>query len=204
MVSSRDDATKRLIDVTLALFALVVSAPIQAVIALLIRRNMGSPVLFQQERPGRFGQPFTLVKFRTMRVGQQNDSVRLTPLGQLLRSTSLDELPTLWNVVKGEMSLVGPRPLLMQYLDLYTPAQARRHEVRPGITGLAQIMGRNSLSWDQRLTADVLYVDHRSVLLDLTIILRTVHAVVSRRGISAHGHPTMPEFSGSTTEFGST
>ncbi len=202
--SRRYGPLKRAIDIVVAVVGLVLTAPLQAGLAVLIARKLGRPVYFRQQRPGRFGEPFTLVKFRTMREPDPEaelvtDAERLTPLGSALRSTSLDELPTLWNVLRGDMSLVGPRPLLMHYLERYTPEQARRHDVRPGITGLAQVGGRNSLSWDQKLLSDVDYVARRSVWLDLRILARTVLAVARRRGISAYGEATMPEFTGSTT-----
>lgn len=199
------DPFKRAFDLVASSIALVVSLPLQAVIALLVRRNLGSPVLFRQERPGRDERIFTLVKFRTMRDvdesrGLVTDAERLTPFGQLLRSTSLDELPTLMNVVRGDMSLVGPRPLLVRYLDLYSPAERRRHEVRPGITGLAQVTGRNAISWQQKFAQDIDYVDRRSLLLDLRIVGRTLVQVVNRADISAHGDATMPEFVGHASD----
>lgn len=183
--------------------ALLLLAPLLALVAWRIRRKLGSPVLFRQIRPGLHGRPFEMVKFRTMRDavdanGQPlPDDQRLTPFGSWLRSTSLDELPELWNVLKGEMSLVGPRPLLMEYLPLYTPEQARRHEVRPGVTGWAQINGRNALSWDEKFRLDVWYVDHQSLWLDLKILMLTVRKVFVREGISAAGEATMPRFTGS-------
>ncbi len=188
---------KRVFDITAALVALLLLASLLALVAWQIRRKLGSPVLFRQIRPGLRGRSFEMVKFRTMRDavdanGQPlPDDQRLTPFGSWLRSTSLDELPELWNVLKGEMSLVGPRPLLMEYLPLYTPEQARRHEVRPGVTGWAQINGRNALSWDEKFRLDVWYVDHQSFLLDLKIILLTVKKVLFREGISAVGEATM-------------
>ncbi|MEW6271698.1 MAG: sugar transferase [Thermodesulfobacteriota bacterium] len=188
---------KRALDLALALPLLAVAALPMLAIALAVRAADGAPVLFRQSRPGLGGRPFTLLKFRTMRSGGEPDAERLTPIGRLLRAASLDELPQLWNVVRGDMSLVGPRPLLPQYLERYTPRQARRHEVRPGITGLAQVEGRNALDWDERLELDVRYVEQRSLALDLRLLARTVAAVVSRRGISAAGHVTMPEFLGS-------
>ena len=192
---------KRLMDLALAGPALVLSLPIQAVTALAIRVTMGSPVLFRQQRPGLHGEPFEMLKFRTMHLpdparGLVTDAQRMTRTGAFLRSTSLDELPTLWNIVKGDMSVVGPRPLLMQYLDRYTPEQARRHEVRPGLTGLAQASGRNALSWEDKFAHDVEYVDSHSVTLDLRIILRTFIQVLRRDGISAEGEATMTEFRG--------
>lgn len=173
----------------------VLSVPM-GVVALAVRRDLGSPVLFRQTRPGRGGKPFTLVKFRTMSDGPGDDADRLTNLGRFLRSTSLDELPELWNVLRGDMSLVGPRPLLTSYLDLYTPHQARRHEVRPGITGLAQVSGRNAVSWPERFDLDVRYVDTWSLPGDIAILVRTVLSVFRRNGVSAEGHATMPEFNG--------
>jgi lipopolysaccharide/colanic/teichoic acid biosynthesis glycosyltransferase len=193
---------KRVLDLGIGTAALIVLFPVMAVVALLVWCTLGRPILFRQQRPGLLGRPFTILKFRTMKHAEaasmpSNDSERLSAVGRLLRSTSLDELPQLINVVKGEMSLVGPRPLLMQYLNRYTPAQARRHEVKPGLTGWAQINGRNTLSWEARLAMDVWYVDHKSFALDLTILFRTLGAVVKRRGISARGEATMPEFLGS-------
>jgi lipopolysaccharide/colanic/teichoic acid biosynthesis glycosyltransferase len=192
-------AVKRAIDVIGAVAGLVLTAPIAAAVAVAIRWRLGPPVLFRQWRPGRGGELFELVKFRTMRhpVGTERDVDRLTPLGRWLRRTSLDELPTLWNVLRGDMSLVGPRPLLPAYLPRYTPAQARRHEVRPGITGLAQVRGRNALSWDEKFAADLEYVDHLSLALDVRMLLATVGAVLGQRGISASESETMPEFMGS-------
>jgi len=187
---------KRAFDVAASAIALVIAAIPMALLALAIRLTMGSPVLFRQVRPGLGGRSFTILKFRTMRSGDGTDAERLTRLGRFLRKTSLDELPELLNVLRGDMSLVGPRPLLVAYLDRYTPEQARRHEVRPGLTGLAQVSGRNATTWAQRFALDVEYVDTRSMALDLRIIGRTVRAVVAREGISAEGHATMPEFTG--------
>ena len=192
---------KRALDLALAIPALVLSVPAQAAIALAVRRRLGSPVIFRQTRPGLAGEPFEMRKFRTMldsdpARGLVTDDERMTPFGAKLRSTSLDELPTLWNVVKGDMSLVGPRPLLMRYLPRYTPQQARRHEVRPGLTGLAQVNGRNSLSWEDKFLLDVEYVDSASLLGDLRILARTVAKVLKRDGIAAEGTTTMPEFIG--------
>jgi lipopolysaccharide/colanic/teichoic acid biosynthesis glycosyltransferase len=192
---------KRLLDVVLAVVALVLSFPLQAATAAAIAVRLGRPVVFRQIRPGLHGRPFVLVKFRTMLPvdatrGRVDDASRMTALGRLLRSTSLDELPTLWNVVRGEMSLVGPRPLLMQYLDRYTPDQARRHEVPPGLTGLAQVSGRNGLSWERKLALDVEYVERCSLSLDIGILLRTVGAVLGRNGINGAGAATMAEFPG--------
>lgn len=198
---SRPDP-KRLFDLAVAGPAFVLSLPVQAAVALAVRRSLGSPVLFRQERPGLHGHVFVVRKFRTMlepdpASGLVSDADRLTPFGAFLRSTSLDELPTLWNIVRGDMSIVGPRPLLVRYLERYSSEQARRHDVRPGLTGLAQVSGRNALSWDQRLSLDVAYVDNHSLRGDLTIIARTVSAVLRREGISAQGDVTMPEFLGS-------
>lgn len=190
---------KRAIDLTGAMVLLVVTAPLQVAVAVAVWLDLGRPVLFAQPRPGLGGEIFTLYKFRTMRdpSGQPgSDNQRLTRLGRFLRSTSLDELPSLWNVVRGEMSLVGPRPLLVEYLDRYTPEQARRHEVLPGITGWAQVNGRNARSWQEKLALDVWYVDHQSPLLDLRILLRTAGMVLRREGISAEGHATAPRFRG--------
>ncbi|WP_396218994.1 sugar transferase [Gemmatimonas sp.] len=193
---------KRGLDIGLAATALVLAAPVLLLVAIAVRVNLGGPVLFRQQRPGLHGRPFTMVKFRTMRdaLGRDGrplpDADRLTPFGTLLRSTSLDELPELWNVVRGDMSLVGPRPLLMEYLDRYTPEQARRHEVRPGVTGWAQVNGRNALSWEERFRLDVWYVEHRSLRLDLRILLRTLALVLRRTGVSAQGDATMPVFQG--------
>jgi len=194
---------KRFLDILISLAALLVLAPIVLMLACMINRKMGSPVLFRQIRPGLNGKPFEMIKFRTMRdaVDAQGnplpDSERLTPFGQFLRSSSLDELPELWNVLKGDMSLVGPRPLLMEYLPLYTPEQYRRHEVRPGVTGWAQINGRNALSWEEKFRLDVWYVDNRSLWLDIKILFLTVKKVLVRDGISADGEATMPKFTGS-------
>jgi lipopolysaccharide/colanic/teichoic acid biosynthesis glycosyltransferase len=202
-----NDRTKRAMDVALALPLLVLTLPIQAVVALAIRIRMGRPVLFRQTRPGLHAKPFEIVKFRTMlNVAPErvlmDDAIRMTPLSRWLRATSLDELPTLWNVVRGDMSMVGPRPLLMNYLTRYSPEQARRHEVRPGLTGLAQISGRNALSWEDKFRLDVYYVDHHTLLGDLKIICGTVVSVLKRDGISADGNATMPEFLGNDYQEG--
>ena len=191
--------TKRALDLVGSSVGLLVALLPMALIAVLIRLRMGSPVLFRQERPGLGGRPFTLIKFRTMRAGAGDDDVRLTRLGRLLRTTSLDELPELWNVLVGDMSLVGPRPLLAEYLPRYSPRQARRHEVRPGLTGLAQVEGRNLVAWEERFELDVRYVDTRSLALDLRIIARTVSAVLRREGISGEGEATMAPFQGSSS-----
>lgn len=194
---------KRLFDILVSATALVLLSPVIAIVAWQISRKMGSPVLFRQTRPGLNGRPFQMVKFRTMKDAVDvegnplPDSERLTPFGQFLRSSSLDELPELWNVLKGDMSLVGPRPLLMEYLPLYSPEQYRRHEVRPGVTGWAQVNGRNAISWDDKFKFDVWYVDNQSFWLDLKILLLTVKKVFVREGISADGHATMEKFKGS-------
>lgn len=194
---------KRIFDVLVSLVALMTLLPVIAVVALLIHRKLGSPVLFRQIRPGKNGKPFLMVKFRTMRdaVDAQGnplpDSERMTPFGQFLRSSSLDELPGLWNVLKGEMSLVGPRPLLMEYLPLYSKEQYRRHDVRPGVTGWAQVNGRNAISWEDKFKLDVWYVDHCSFWLDLKILFLTVKKVLVRDGISGEGEVTMSKFTGS-------
>jgi sugar transferase EpsL len=196
------DLVKRAFDAAGAALLLVLLSPLLAVIAIIVRIALGSPVLFRQRRPGLHGRPFLLLKFRTMseRRGPGgdllSDAERLTRVGRLLRRTSLDELPELLNVLAGDMSLVGPRPLLMEYLPLYTPEQMRRHEVRPGLTGWTQVNGRNALSWEDKFTLDVWYVDHRSVRLDLEILARTVREVLTGRGVSASGHATMEEFRG--------
>ena len=191
---------KRIVDVVGAAGALVLTAPVQLVAAVVVRRSMGSPVLFRQERPGIAGKPFTLLKFRTMVEVRgvsgvpQSDAERLTPLGLRLRASSVDELPELWNVLRGDMSLVGPRPLLMEYLPRYSPEQSRRHDVRPGITGWAQVNGRNALSWDEKFEMDVWYVDNLSARLDARVLWRTLATVLGRRGVSAEGHATTAEF----------
>ena len=196
---------KRLFDLIAAFFALLLLALPLALLAWQVRRKLGSPVFFTQVRPGLHGKPFKMVKFRTMTSERGPDgellpdAVRLTPFGRFLRSSSLDELPELWNVLKGDMSLVGPRPLLMEYLPLYSPAQARRHEVRPGITGWAQVNGRNAISWEDKFKLDVWYVDHRSLWLDIKILWLTVKKVLVREGISAAGEATMGKFTGSST-----
>jgi len=193
---------KRLFDLVMASIALIILAPAIALIGLAVWRAMGAPVLFRQTRPGLHGRSFEMIKFRTMRPPRSgepdNDAARLTAFGRWLRATSLDELPELWNVVRGEMSLVGPRPLLTDYLPLYSPEQARRHDVRPGITGWAQVNGRNAISWDQKLALDTWYVDNRSFWLDLKIIARTVAKVLRRDGISGEGVETMTRFEGSS------
>jgi sugar transferase EpsL len=190
---------KRCFDVVVAALGILMLSPLMVLLALVVRLSMGSPVFFRQRRPGRGGKAFTLLKFRTMKmeaVGAEPvpDSERLTPLGRFLRHTSLDELPELINVLKGEMSLVGPRPLLMEYLALYNHEQARRHEVRPGITGWAQVNGRNAISWEEKFRLDVWYVDHRSMGLDMRILWMTVAGVISAAGVSQPGHATMEPF----------
>ncbi|MGC0249401.1 sugar transferase [Pseudactinotalea sp. Z1748] len=199
------DPVKRAADVVGAALLLIMTAPIQLVIAILVARHLGRPVLFRQKRPGRHGVPFVMLKFRSMRPvdearGWLTDAERLTPLGRRLRTLSLDELPTLWNVLCGHMSLVGPRPLLMEYLDRYTPQQARRHEVRPGITGLAQVSGRNALTWEEKFGYDLQYIDHRNLRLDARILLSTVRAVIGRDGITHQGHATMAPFGEQSNE----
>lgn len=197
---------KRALDLVASLLGLIVLSPVLVVVAVLVAVRLGRPVLFKQVRPGLHGQPFPMYKFRTM-TDQRDaagrllpDEQRLTPFGRFLRSTSLDELPELFNVLIGHMSLVGPRPLLMEYLDRYTTEQARRHEVRPGITGWAQVNGRNALSWAERFKLDVWYVDNVSLWLDLRILFMTVRKVVKRDGIAAEGHVTMPVFNGTGRE----
>lgn len=197
---------KRLFDFMVALLGLIFLALPLLVLILLVRCKLGSPVFFRQARPGLHGQPFRMVKFRTMTDacgpdgGLLSDADRLTPFGRFLRATSLDELPELWNVLKGEMSLVGPRPLLMEYLSLYTAEQARRHEVRPGVTGWAQVNGRNAISWEEKFALDVWYVDHQSFGLDVKILWLTVLRVVKRSDISAAGEATMSKFMGAQTK----
>lgn len=187
---------KRGMDLVVAGSALALMAIPMAVIAALVAVSMGRPILFRHVRPGLHNAPFTMLKFRTMRDGAGTDAERLTRVGRLLRSTSLDELPQLWNVLRGEMSIVGPRPLLVEYLDRYTPEQARRHDVKPGITGLVQVSGRNALAWEEKLALDVQYVRQRTLALDVRILARTLFQVIGRRGISSAGHDTMPGFTG--------
>ncbi|PKM30377.1 MAG: sugar transferase [Gammaproteobacteria bacterium HGW-Gammaproteobacteria-11] len=193
---------KRIVDIFASAFGLLLLSPLIAVLAWQISRKMGSPVLFRQVRPGLNGKPFEMIKFRTMRDAldaQGNplpDAERMTPFGQFLRASSLDELPELWNVFKGDMSLVGPRPLLMEYLPLYSPEQARRHAVRPGVTGWAQINGRNALSWEDKFRLDVWYVDNQSLWLDIRIMLLTIKRVLLKDGINAEGEATMSKFTG--------
>jgi lipopolysaccharide/colanic/teichoic acid biosynthesis glycosyltransferase len=198
------DGVRRVIDVVGAVTVLVLTAPLLAAAALLVKVTMGGPVVYRQMRTGLGGRLFTLFKLRTMRLAtpgaDASDEARLTRVGRWLRAASIDELPQLWNVLRGDMALVGPRPLLPEYLGRYSPEQARRHAVKPGLTGLAQVSGRNALSWEEKFAMDVWYVDHRSLWLDLRILLRTAVEIVRRRGISADGHGTMPEFLGSLRE----
>ncbi len=197
---------KRVFDFLVALCAILTLLPVIIIVALLIRFKLGSPILFTQDRPGLNGKVFKMMKFRTMLDGKDKqgnllpDDERMTPFGAFLRSTSLDELPGLFNVLKGDMSLVGPRPLLVQYLPLYNAEQARRHNVRPGITGWAQVNGRNAISWEQKFKLDVWYVDNQSLLLDFKILLLTVKKVFVREGISADGHVTIEPFKGSNND----
>lgn len=197
---------KRLFDIVASFCALLLFSPLIALVSWRIRKNLGSPVFFRQTRPGLKGRPFEMVKFRTMKDAADvhgnilPDAERMTPFGNKLRSSSLDELPELWNVLKGDMSLVGPRPLLMKYLPLYSKEQARRHEVRPGVTGWAQINGRNAISWEDKFKLDVWYVDNRSFWLDFKILMLTVKKVLIKDGISASDHVTMPEFDGRNNE----
>ncbi|AYA03205.1 sugar transferase [Acinetobacter sp. WCHAc010034] len=194
---------KRLFDIIIATTALVLLSPLYAFVAYKVKKNLGSPVLFRQVRPGLNGKPFEMVKFRTMKDAadaQGNplpDSERLTPFGKMLRSTSLDEMPELWNVIKGDMSVVGPRPLLMEYLPLYNEEQAKRHNVRPGMTGYAQVNGRNAISWEEKFTLDTWYVGNQSTLLDFKIMFKTVQKVIAKDDISAEGEATMTKFTGS-------
>lgn len=197
---------KRFIDIVGSLIGLFLTSPIMVAVSLIIYFTMGKPIFFKQVRPGLNGKPFVIYKFRTMldlRDKNGNllpDEKRLTKIGKFLRSTTLDELPEFWNVLKGDMSLVGPRPLLMEYLDRYTPEQARRHEVKPGMTGWAQINGRNAISWEEKFRLDVWYVDNWNIILDLKIIFLTILKVLKKEGISAEGHATMPEFKGVKNE----
>ena len=197
---------KRLLDILIASTALLLLSPLYLLVAYKVKKNLGSPVLFRQVRPGLHGKPFEMIKFRTMRdaVDAQGnslpDSERLTPFGKMLRATSLDEMPELWNVIKGDMSVVGPRPLLMEYLPLYSPEQAKRHNVRPGMTGHAQVNGRNAIGWDEKFKLDTWYVDNQSTLLDFKIMFQTVHKVLAKDDISAEGEATMTKFTGSHSE----
>ena len=193
---------KRLFDITAATTALLILFPVYAITAYKVKKNLGSPVLFRQVRPGLHGKPFEMIKFRTMRDAldaQGNplpDSERLTPFGQMLRSSSLDEMPELWNVIKGDMSIVGPRPLLTEYLPLYNTEQAKRHNVRPGMTGHAQVNGRNAIGWEEKFKLDTWYVENQSILLDFKIMFKTVHKVLAKDDISAEGEATMTRFTG--------
>ncbi|MCH7334187.1 sugar transferase [Acinetobacter modestus] len=197
---------KRLLDIVIASIALVILSPLYIFVAYKVKKNLGSPVLFRQVRPGLNGIPFEMIKFRTMKDAvdiQGNplpDHERLTPFGKMLRSTSLDEMPELWNVIKGEMSIVGPRPLLMEYLPLYNTEQAKRHNVRPGMTGHAQVNGRNAISWDEKFKLDTWYVENQSVWLDFKIMLRTVKKVIAKDDINEAGEATMTKFTGSNLE----
>ena len=193
---------KRFFDILAAFSGLLLLSPVIVIVAWQVRRKLGSPVFFRQTRPGLNGKPFEMIKFRTMRDAVDEngkplpDSERITPFGRLLRSTSLDELPELWNVLKGDMSVVGPRPLRMDYLPLYNKHQARRHDVRPGVTGWAQINGRNSISWEEKFDLDIWYVDNISIMLDLKIVFLTIHKVLKRDGVNSSAEVTMPKFTG--------
>jgi pilin glycosylation protein pglB len=193
---------KRLFDIIASASGLIILSPVFLILAYLIRKNLGAPVFFTQERPGKNGKPFKMIKFRSMRDAVDKDgnplpdSERLTPFGKKLRAASLDELPELWNVLKGDMSLVGPRPLLMSYLPLYNDFQFRRHEMRPGVTGWAQVNGRNAISWDEKFAYDIWYIDHFSLWFDMKILFLTIKKVFIKEGISAEGEATMPYFTG--------
>ena len=193
---------KRLLDIIIAGTALIILSPLYAFVAYKVKKNLGSPVLFRQVRPGLHGKPFEMIKFRTMKDAVDAngnplpDSERLTPFGKMLRATSLDEMPELWNVIKGDMSVVGPRPLLMEYLPLYNAEQAKRHNVRPGMTGYAQVNGRNAISWEEKFKLDTWYVENRSTWLDFKIMFKTVHKVLAKDDISAEGEATMTKFTG--------
>ncbi len=195
---------KRLLDIIIASIALILLSPLYAFVAYKVKKNLGSPVLFRQVRPGLHGRPFEMIKFRTMKDaidanGQPlPDSERLTPFGRMLRSSSLDEMPELWNVIKGDMSIVGPRPLLMEYLPLYSPEQAKRHEVRPGMTGYAKVNGRNAIGWEEKFKLDTWYVENQSIWLDFKIMLKTVKKVLAKDDISAEGEATMSKFTGNS------
>ena len=202
MVNTEKIMLKRAFDIAASTSALVVLSPVLAITAYKVKKELGSPVLFRQTRPGLHGKPFEMIKFRTMKDATDKegnalpDSQRLTDFGKKLRASSLDELPELWNVLKGDMSLVGPRPLLMEYLPLYSAEQAKRHNVRPGVTGYAQVNGRNSLSWEDKFKLDTWYVEHQSLWLDMKILLKTVKKVIIKDGISADGEATMTKFTG--------
>ena len=193
---------KRLLDITIASTALILLSPVYLIVAHKVKKNLGSPVLFRQVRPGLHGKPFEMIKFRTMKDALDTDgnplpdSERLPPFGKMLRATSLDEMPELWNVIKGDMSIVGPRPLLMEYLPLYNAEQAKRHNVRPGITGYAQVNGRNAISWEKKFELDTWYVEHQSLWLDFKIMLKTIKKVIAKDDISAEGEATMTKFTG--------
>src|SRR5690606_25716867 len=197
---------KRLLDIIIASIALILLSPLYAFVAYKVKKNLGSPVLFRQVRPGLHGKPFEMIKFRSMKDAVDAhgnplpDTERLTPFGKMLRSTSLDEMPELWNVIKGDMSIVGPRPLLMEYLPLYNKEQAKRHDVRPGMTGHAQVNGRNAISWEQKFKLDTWYVENRSLWLDFKIMLQTVKKVIAKDDINEAGEATMTKFTGSTSE----
>ena len=197
---------KRLLDIIIASIALILLSSLYFYVAHKVKKNLGSPVLFRQVRPGLHGKPFEMIKFRTMKdaVDEQGsplpDSERLTPFGQMLRSTSLDEMPELWNVIKGDMSIVGPRPLLMEYLPLYSPEQAKRHDVRPGMTGHAQVNGRNAISWEEKFKLDTWYVENKSIWLDFKIMLKTVKKVIAKDDINEAGEVTMTKFTGTKTD----
>lgn len=197
---------KRLLDIIIASIALILLSPLYFYVAHKVKKNLGSPVLFRQVRPGLHGKPFEMIKFRSMKdaLDEQGnplpDSERLTPFGQMLRSTSLDEMPELWNVIKGDMSIVGPRPLLMEYLPLYSPEQAKRHNVRPGMTGHAQVNGRNAIGWEEKFKLDTWYVENQSIWLDFKIMFKTVHKVLAKDDISAEGEATMTKFTGTKTD----
>ena len=197
---------KRLLDIIIASIALILLSPLYAFVAYKVKKNLGSPVLFRQVRPGLHGKPFEMIKFRTMKDAMDEqgtplpDSERLTPFGQMLRSTSLDEMPELWNVIKGDMSIVGPRPLLTEYLPLYNTEQAKRHNVRPGMTGHAQVNGRNAIGWEEKFKLDTWYVENQSTLLDFKIMFKTVHKVLAKDDISAEGEATMTRFTGTSNK----
>ncbi|QBQ17592.1 sugar transferase [Acinetobacter haemolyticus] len=197
---------KRLLDIIIASTALILLSPLYAYVAYKVKKNLGSPVLFRQVRPGLHGKPFEMIKFRTMKDAIDElgnplaDSERLTPFGKMLRSSSLDEMPELWNVIKGDMSIVGPRPLLMEYLPLYNKEQAKRHDVRPGMTGHAQVNGRNAISWEQKFKLDTWYVENRSLWLDFKIMLQTVKKVIAKDDINEAGEATMTKFTGTSSE----
>jgi lipopolysaccharide/colanic/teichoic acid biosynthesis glycosyltransferase len=197
---------KRLFDITAATTALLILSPVYAITAYKVKKNLGSPVIFKQTRPGLNGKPFEMIKFRSMKDvidtdgNPLEDDERLTIFGKALRNSSLDELPELWNVIKGDMSLVGPRPLLMEYLPLYNDEQARRHHVRPGITGYAQVNGRNAIGWNEKFALDTWYVDHQSLWLDIKILFKTVKKVIIKDGISADGEATMSKFTGNSVD----